>query len=478
MPDEVVVPTPAPATPPPAPAPVDSLKNSFFKSLQLTVDDAGKVTAPEGRSSTIGQPDPDTGVPVTPKEEFSPNDGSMADLIRSIKLDAAKAEANPPPAPAPTPEPAKPVEPVAAAPTPTPEPTKPAEPKPSEVPQIKLHAIDAEAPTPQLIHDDGFLPLVGLDLSGFDEDELEEIRSAAFAESKYPQRYTGHTKRTVEWIKKHKDFVAAKAAENPDDDISTDSRYLAWTAANKPKVTDTERRRLERERLIDEAAKQADTRAAARQAKLEQELYKLRAIPAIEKSTDEFKQHIDAVLPIDDSGVSKVVCNQIKQGAITAGREFLSLANQVTQFDSANPTHKWLSDFIKQQGDSFAASKHAATKRGAQTFLPRAEYNSLPAAERAKHFTFTNEEVMQLIAMEARRAAEFGIAAKRKELEEMGYTPRQAAALAASPATPPAAPTPPPPADVSPRASVSVAPAAPAPAPKRDSFLSFVQVGR
>jgi hypothetical protein len=314
-------------------------------------------------------------------------------------------------------------------------------------------------------------------MSQFDEDEAEEIKSAAYAESKYPQRYAGHTKRTAEWIKKHKEFASARAAENPDDDITTDSRYQAWVAANKPKVTDAERRRIERERLIDEAAKQADTRAAQRQAKLEQELYKLRALPAIERSAEEFKSHIDAVLPVDDSGVSKVVCSQIKQGAVTAGREFLALANQVTQFDSANPTHKWLSDFIKQQGDSFASSKHPATKRGTQTFLPRAEYNSLPAAERGKHFTFTNEEVMQLIAMEARRAAEHGIALKRKELEDMGYTPRQAAAAVAA-STPPPIPVTPPPSEVSPRASVSVAPPpAAVTTPKKDSFLTFIQSG-
>ncbi len=465
-------PTPPPVTPPPEP-PKDTLRESFMKSLQLTVE----PTAPDPQVSAIGEPAPDTGVEkTTGPNDFTPESGSMHEILARMKRNPAPepAPAAPvtPPEPAPvTPPPAPaavtpPPAPVTPAPTPTPAVTPPT---PVELTEAQKQLRVPEFPKRETPVADPKPSPSTLDMSGLDDDEIYEVRTAEFAEAKYPDKYKGHAQRVLDFIKKHKQYVQTAAPESTLD--RDDAEYQRFLKANKPTVTDTERRRLERERRVEEAAVEAQQRLAPATQKLSEELTLLKAAPLVEKTINDYKSLVKEVMPKDDDPLVKAAVEETTATAVDAGKEFLLLASRLKDYDSRNSTHVWLGDFIAEQGELFVKSGHPSLKRGGKTFVPRAKYNVMPPDERAKHFTFTDEDVLNIIAINAKSAAEYRANTERTKLEKMGY---RRVSSSAAPATPPVSATPPV-AEPSPRAMSSTAAGDdPGPSSPTDPFLRFM----
>ena len=175
----------------------------------------------------------------------------------------------------------------------------------------------------------------------------------------------------------------------------------------------------------------------------------------------DFEEFIDSQLPINSDDILEAdTAKDIKRLANGAAREFMLISTQLAPFDPKNETHQWLAKFIQEQGEVLANSDAPQKKRGDKTFVPRAAYNSMPQAEKDKHFTFTDQEVLELIGINAKLAANEIVKAERTKLERLGYS--RAPKTVNTP--PPAAPvTPPQPSptpngvvqDISPRGGVT-----------------------
>lgn len=433
---------------------MSSLHASLLKSLQLTVNPADPNPVPPS-----GAPVPDTGVELTSTiDDFSEGSGSLADKMRKIERTVAEAAPATPPV-APT-APVPPAVPATVAAAPVIPPVDPAATPPAEPvrPQMKI----PEMPKP--FSDDTILPPPPslLDFSGLDDDELEEVRTAQFAEQHYPERYKGHAEKILNFLKAHRRFLA----EHGED---TDTQeYKGFIQSNRPAVTNSERKRLERERMLEEAASLAEKRMASKTKRLEEEVTQLKATPIVEKTINDYKSMVKDLMPKEDDPIVIEAVDRMSSLAENAGREFLLLASSLKPYDTKNETHKWLADFIKDQGELFVKSGHASLKRGSRVFVPRAQYNSLPVDQRDKHFTFTDEDILQLIAVNAKAAAEFHSTNERERLKKAGYT------RTVSSSTPPAASTPPP-VEPSARATSSVMTGTPVFDNKpTDPFLKFM----
>lgn len=452
--------TPTP-TVPPTDAELSSLHTSLLKSLQLT------VTPPS--PAPTGAPVPDTGVEVPSTiEDFSEGSGSLADKMRKIEREtAATPPSAPPPEPAPAPAvppPSDPITPPPAAVVPPPPAVAPETPKPLKIPELPKPLNLDELNTPPLSLD-------RLDLSGLDDEEQEEVRTAVFAENQYPAKYKGYGQQVLDFIKKHKQFVSQQEQENPDVQFDrTNQSYQRFLETNRPAVSNSERKRLERERLLEEAAALAEKKLSAKTRKLEEEVTQLKATPVVEKTINDYKSLVKEWMPKEDDPIVVEAVESMTAKAVDAGREFLMLSSNLKPYDTKNETHRWLADFIQEQGELYVKSGHESLKRGARTFVPRAQYNSLASEQRNKHFTFTDEDILQLIAVNAKAAAEYHSTNEKKRLERAGYTRTPA------PQTPAAVPPPPAPTPVSPRATPTIA--APSSAPSSnapsDPFLKFM----
>lgn len=423
-PPNPVAPSPAITTPP---SPSD-LPNSFLTSLRKAIKSETEGVVPKGPE----KPE------VKPVDFSSRSSGTLGQIVNDLAREAKRKAENPTP---PTTETTPPVvtppivtPPVAVTPPlvtpPVVTPPAPVAPPP-EVEKFKLPVIPqgpSNLPTTQAIPSN-------LDLTGLDEDERSEMETAVFAEQRHPERYKGHAARVLEFIKQHKRVVQEIEASG-ETDVEESSRYKSFVKANRPTVTAAERRRLDQERIAYEASQQAKAEVQQELNELRKQVSQTRAEPVIERSVNEFRQVIESILPKSDDPLEQQITTNINQGAVSAANEFIRLSNRQKQYDESNPVHKWTADFIEEQARVFLRSGDPNLKRGSQSFVSRAAYNTMAPETRSKHFTFTDEDVLRIIAVNARMAAEEGIKRQRQQLEAAGYTRKAPTTVSTPPLTP------------------------------------------
>jgi hypothetical protein len=94
----------------------------------------------------------------------------------------------------------------------------------------------------------------------------------------------------------------------------------------------------------------------------------------------------------------------IIQSTLDASRAFLELTNQLTRYDEHNPMHQWLVGFIARESANMKSQPDSVRIVDGKSFLPMNELLDLQRKnpeEAAKHWTFSDEMVLDLIANNA-----------------------------------------------------------------------------
>lgn len=467
MSDTLTTPTPAAAnrTPPQPPAvnkQAADISTAFLTSLNKAMEN-------EKLGPSAQTPPATPGAPIEDRFQGS----SLGQIVKTLAREAKEKEErekNAPAAPAIVASPSTatqvPTTPVVTTPPVAATPATPPAPRSKEVDQFKLPPIPQPSPAP--VSTTPFTPM-SLDLTGLDEDERAEMDTASFAEQKHPERYRGHAQKVLDYIRQHKRVVQELEAAG-ETDIEESSRYKSFTKANKPGVTAAERRKLEQERISYQAAQEAKREVSSEIAELRKQIAETRAAPVIERSLSEFRQVVESILPKDEDPLVAQITSNFAGVAVQAADQFIRLSNKQISYDPTNALHKGVADFIEDQASQFIKSGDANLKRGNQSFVSRATYNTMPADQRGKHFTFTDDDVLRILAVNAKMNAEQTIAKERKRLEDAGYT-RATRQAAAAPIPTPAQMVP----DPSPRSSMGLAPGEPTVTTKpKDPFHDFL----
>lgn len=433
-----------PVANPSAEAP-DSTRDALFRALRLKAADLAPLT------QANNEPTPDTGRGIeVPTSGVTRS--NLAELVNELSK-APVVEVVPPVVP----PAATPTSVVTAAATPT---VVPPVVVPEVVPVVTPPVVtDAEKLKNELRQKLSMpeVPLatvatptapseISLDMAGFDDEEMEAVRLANFAETANPTRYSGHTRRTYDHIKQVRAYKSQKRIDDPSIEFNEDNDEYQTMLRRAPGYERGERASLERKRLSAEIRQETLKEVAVTQQKLEQELRAVKAAPAVEKTVKSFKDYIDSELAINsEDGLERETARNVAHLAEGAAREFMLISTQLKGYDGKNGTHAWLANFIQEQGEVLQKSDAPQRIRGEKTFVPRAAFNSMPQTQKDKHFTFSDQEVLELIGINAKLAADQIVKVKREELEKYGYknvkaTPAPATTAAASvppPVTPP-----------------------------------------
>lgn len=258
----------------------------------------------------------------------------------------------------------------------------------------------------------------------------------------------------------HADFMKKKRAEDPEFDFSEDNpEYSAWLVANRPpQIPQHEMRKIERERMRQEIASDADAKVAQVREELRRrdEEPKIRARShqfMVESFKDSLPDEVQALLKEKGVDAAKAeypyefhIVSEVAKQASGMMNEFLSLTAGIKKFNRDSNTdegkmHKSIIDWIDQECSDFAANGGQYRIREGKTFLGRTRYHSLPAAQRGKYWTFSNDDLVEIAKGTMKRAVTQQLAAARSQLESMGFVRKQPAAAAAKPAPTPT-PTP------------------------------------
>ena len=325
-----------------------------------------------------------------------------------------------------------------ATPAPLPEPELPPEPKPER------RAKPEPEPEPDV---------------EFSEEERDMLETARVAEGVDP-KFKGYAGKLDKFYRAHADFMKKKRGEDPEFDFSEDNpEYSAWLVANRPPaIPQHELRKIERERIRQEISSDADAKVA----QVREELRRRDEEPKIRDRsqrfmTDSFKESLpdEVAALLKEKGVAAAraeypyefhIVSEVAKQASGMMSEFLSLTSGIKKFNADQHTdegkmHKSIIDWIDQECDDFATNGGPyRIREGGQTFLGRTKFYSLPAAQRTKYWTFSDDDLIEIAKGTMKRAVTQQLAASRSQLESMGFV-RKKAAPAAEPAAKPA-PTP------------------------------------
>jgi hypothetical protein len=430
----------------------DSTRDALFKALRL------KAEAPATQTNNAPIPDSGNGIEV-PTSGI--NRSSLSELVTELN-------ANPPTAPVVSPVVETPA--VAAVVVPTATVTAPVVP-PAATPTVDEDLKKAlreklempKVPTASVVTAPTEPTPVGLDLTGLDPDEVDTVQLAHFAELQNPTRYAGHARRTLDHIKQVRAYRNQKQIEDPSIEFNDDNEEYQSLLRRQPGYERGDRERMERKRFAEEVRRDTLKEVSAQNQRLEQELRAVKAAPIVDKTVQKFNDLLEAELPVkSEDKLESETAENIRGLASGAAREFMLLSTSLKSYDAKDETHSWLAKFIQEQGEILQKSDSPVKTRGDKSFIPRAVYYSMPEVQRSKHFTFSDQEVLELIAINAKLATEQIVKTERSRLEKYGYTPSKATTptVTPPPVTAPAPSTPPNGGNFEPSARGGIAPSA------------------
>lgn len=284
-----------------------------------------------------------------------------------------------------------------------------------------------------------------------DEDSQYEVELARYAEKKgkkgLAKETIGYLKAVTEYVEKHKDEEGRTFDES-------DEEFQKHIRARRPKISPTERRRIEMAYVAETVGKETEQRlrkeltpqikAAEEKSReteirprIESELKKFNdSLLNIEAPDDILKEVIETVKTKGDVAASEEdpIYGAIVQHGLNFGRnaaaEFMALDHQLKKPDPANATHKFLIEFLDYQGTEFGKNGGDLRVRTQpdgtkQNFLTRrqwaAAYAQDPEATVQNNWTFNTGEILDMIAIETQKVIKGNVSKAAEKFAKAGW---------------------------------------------------------
>jgi len=265
-----------------------------------------------------------------------------------------------------------------------------------------------------------------------------------YADKKIGGDYKGASKKFKDFVKKNKEYLEKKSSEDEYYDPASDENYKNFVNNNKPKFTRLDEDKVYREMILEEAEKRATKRTSNRIEELENQLKKQEYAPKVEQAKTQFRKVAqESVIPKEFHDVFVEGGDAIKNFADSNPLEYkilekntselLSLSDTLTeifmdpttQIDiSGNEVHKYLNDWIQTEQDNFI--KSGQTENEGKLYMRRERYYQLPESKRSEYYTWSDNDVLKLLAIRYSDKVKSELDSHRKMLEKAGYV-RQSA---------------------------------------------------
>jgi hypothetical protein len=376
------------------------------------------------------------------------------DLTDLLSKDEPTEEKPIEPAPVDPPPADPPVDPK-ATPAPTPTPT-PAPAAPAKAAKKKLSIVDPVITPPappqdatptaapaaeRLTADEEYI-------QGLTEEQKLELQEAEFAEAKLGDKHKGRRKQLLDFYRKVDEAARTHAP---------DTEEFRKVLEAKPAMSLPDQRQVIRAMAEENARKSVRESVDPEIADIKMRQKRIEAAPQVESVVSQFGKGLhdlvveeEALKPVAEliatKGLDAVkaemphmaleaqVIHDENVRAKTLAREYTLFANRLQAFNPQNPDHVWLSQFIASQGEHFKRTGGNSLVNGAgQRFVTRAEYGAMEPKERAKHFTFTHKQVLEMLALNAKAEVTERIKEEDARARSMGYERKKAEKLPETP---------------------------------------------
>ncbi len=305
---------------------------------------------------------------------------------------------------------------------------KVAKPKPKQ--RVKRKIVDPEfktqqpAPPPQVPVKEAADPY----LEKLLPEEKEAYEVASWASQNVPE----HKELAKNYLKFFKDHNTLLGQKKDEYDFADSDEYKNFLKDNKPTVN---MRNLEREMWTAKAKEEAMKEIAPQLEQVRREQMKMRGEPVAKQSLEKTKQALMGAIPesyresLQKSGLENFakenpleaqVINTHLSKAQGMAHTFYDIVNDVVDYNESNPDHAGLSKFIQDEQDKFI--KTGRTQKNGKVFVRRERMPQVPPADKDKYYTFSDDDIVNLITKRAEEGIRSNIDQMHKAIQMGGWT--------------------------------------------------------
>lgn len=265
--------------------------------------------------------------------------------------------------------------------------------------------------------------------------EREVYKMARFA-SKNMTEHKGLDKKFKDFFEKSKAYLDKRVAEDPHFDVADDPDYADFMDRNRPKVDQAELKRIEKSMWIDEAKREARKELAPQQEALRKEIERTKKAPRVAHAKNAFrKMSQTVVIPSElnekfskPNGIEEFkkenplefkIIEEVTGELLNAGDTLTDILMSNVDLDTSNPMHKSLLEWVNTEQDNYINS--GQTEQDGKIFMRRERYFALPEDKRSEYYTWSDDDLLKILALRSKEKVANQLEQQRKILEQSGY---------------------------------------------------------
>jgi len=316
--------------------------------------------------------------------------------------------------------------------------------------------------------------------NGLLPEEKEVYDLAKYASDNMPE-YKGADEQFKKYFTGTRQYIEKRLKDDPHLNLSEDEEYRTFIARNRPKFGSSDARKVEQEMLLEKAEARAREKLRPEIERVKREQEKIALAPKVQHKKAQVQQVVKNIIPEDfrkvleeEGGLDKLsktkpmefaAIDAVTGQAMASANLLVDITTGNVSYDPANNDHVALLDWVNQQQDAFINS--GQTHRDGKVFMRRERYFQLPESKRSEYYTWSDDDLLQVIAIRSQEAINVSLQRQQEMLKAyMGQ--QQPAAQVAQPAQRQQAPSIP--------SSARPSPNQPAPTEKKNALFTTLGI--
>lgn len=311
-------------------------------------------------------------------------------------------------------------------------------------------------------------------------EEKEVYDLAKYASEKMPNEYKGADEEFKKYFTGTRQYIEKRLKDDPHLNLSEDEEYKTFIARNRPKFGSSDARKVEQEMLLEKAEARAREKLRPEIERVKREQERIALAPKVQQKKAQVQQVVKQIIPEDfrkvleeEGGLDKLsktkpmefaAIDAVTGQAMASANLLVDITTGNVGYDPSNNDHVALLDWVNQQQDAFINS--GQTHRDGKVFMRRERYFQLPESKRSEYYTWSDDDLLQVIAIRSQEAINVSLQRQQEMLK--AYMGQQPAAQVAQPAQRQQAPSIP--------SSARPSPNQPAPPEKKNAFFTTLGI--
>lgn len=275
-------------------------------------------------------------------------------------------------------------------------------------------------------------PVAQADLSGLNESEKERYQLAQWASSNV-KGYKNKDKEYLAFFRNHKNYIDSRLKEDPEINLNEDEDYRKFLLDNKPIFNSQD---IQNRKIQKEAERKAVDRLQPEIQKQQREIQRMKNAPVSKQQKTDSRRRIAKAVPEEimkgfksDPNYTKThaleskIVDKVLGDAYALVDAFHDISNDMVDYDEKNPVHTALARWIENEQNAFVQS--GKTKRNGRVFIRRERYPNVPTSDKDKYYTFSDEDLINLLTQRAKQSMAVQIDKTIKDLEAAGFSRSQ-----------------------------------------------------